>query len=70
MPPLPSYYFFFCEENLFAEDVEANLAAFAGKRPDIFGTVDEEIQVKMSYLPITKPLPCYPCEQNRELGGM
>lgn len=33
------------QENLFAEDVEANLAAFVAKRPDIFGTVDEEIQV-------------------------
>eukprot|EP00397_Hematodinium_sp_SG-2012_P025264 GEMP01026375.1.p1 GENE.GEMP01026375.1~~GEMP01026375.1.p1 ORF type:complete len:666 (+),score=175.78 GEMP01026375.1:267-2264(+) len=33
------------QENLFEEDVEANLAAFVAKRPDIFGTVDEEIQV-------------------------
>jgi len=33
------------QENLFSEDVEANLDAFAKKRPDIFGTVDEEIQV-------------------------
>merc|ERR1719502_2119053 len=32
------------KESAFADDVEANLASFVAKRPDLFGTVEEEIK--------------------------
>lgn len=32
------------KESAFADDVEANLASFVAKRPDLFGTVEEEIR--------------------------
>jgi len=32
------------KESAFADDVEANLAGFVAKRPDLFGTVEEEIR--------------------------
>lgn len=32
------------KESAFADDVEANLAAFVAKRPDLFGSVDEQIR--------------------------
>jgi len=32
------------KESAFADDVEANLASFVAKRPDLFGTVDEQIK--------------------------
>jgi len=32
------------KESAFADDVEANLAGFVAKRPDLFGTVDEQIK--------------------------
>jgi len=32
------------KEAAFADDVEANLAAFVAKRPDLFGSVDEQIR--------------------------
>lgn len=32
------------KESAFADDVEANLAGFVAKRPDLFGSVDEEIR--------------------------
>mmetsp|Transcript_15605 Transcript_15605/g.35835 ORF Transcript_15605/g.35835 Transcript_15605/m.35835 type:complete len:695 (-) Transcript_15605:114-2198(-) len=32
------------KESAFADDVEANLAAFVTKRPDLFGSVDEQIR--------------------------
>jgi len=32
------------KESAFADDVEANLAGFVAKRPDLFGSVDEQIQ--------------------------
>eukprot|EP00933_Yihiella_yeosuensis_P030521 TRINITY_DN24163_c0_g1_i1.p1 TRINITY_DN24163_c0_g1~~TRINITY_DN24163_c0_g1_i1.p1 ORF type:complete len:699 (-),score=262.40 TRINITY_DN24163_c0_g1_i1:188-2284(-) len=31
------------KESAFADDVEANLASFVAKRPDLFGTIEEEI---------------------------
>merc|ERR1712176_766265 len=32
------------KESAFADDVEANLASFVAKRPDLFGSVDEQIR--------------------------
>merc|ERR1711935_553670 len=32
------------KESAFADDVEANLAGFVAKRPDLFGSVDEQIR--------------------------
>merc|ERR1719502_1528020 len=32
------------KESVFADDVEANLAVFVAKRPDLFGSVDEQIR--------------------------
>merc|ERR1719437_340665 len=32
------------KESAFADDVEANLAGFVAKRPDLFGSVDEQIK--------------------------
>jgi len=34
------------KESAFADDVEANLAAFVSKRPDIFGTVEDQIAIE------------------------
>ena len=31
------------KESAFADDVEANLSGFVAKRPDLFGSVDEQI---------------------------